>query len=58
MVYAIQPIRTQEDADTQKATVRLQRCFTILYTHSFQFLELWAEDPVTAEPEDNDSMEI
>ncbi|GJJ15616.1 hypothetical protein Clacol_009894 [Clathrus columnatus] len=42
MDYAVLPVRTREDADAQKN----------------RFLELWAEDPVTAEPEDNDPMEL
>jgi len=37
MPYAAQPIRTVEDATVQQD----------------KFLELWAEDPVTAEPEDD-----
>ena len=52
--YATQPLLNMEDAERQKTTVRL------LCSHpssplisALKFLEIWNEDGVTAEPEDD-----
>ena len=56
MPHATLPIRTEEEAIVQQTKVKsyipvkTRKMSDSLF---LQFLELWAEDPVTAEPEDD-----
>jgi cohesin loading factor subunit SCC2 len=57
--YATRLVLTSADADVQKKTVRISSSRYVLHglTLSAQFLEIWNEDGVTAEPEEESGTE-
>ena len=53
--YATQPLLNMEDAERQKITVRILCSYASgpLTSAFIKFIEIWNEDGVTAEPEDD-----
>ena len=52
--YATQPLLNMEDAERQKITVRILCSYASgPLTSALKFIEIWNEDGVTAEPEDD-----
>lgn len=51
--FAIAPLQSPEDVTQQQERVSLFLwCESEMFTHLFQFVQLWEADPVIAEPED------